>query len=32
MNNKTRHKTPSYWYKETSIDYIVHKTDFLKTV
>ena len=30
--HKTRYKRSSYWYKETSIDYIVHKTDFLKTV
>ena len=30
--HKTRHKKTSYWYKETSIDYIVHKTDFLKTI
>ena len=30
--DKTRDKKTSYWYKETSIDYIVHKTDFLKTV
>ena len=32
MNNKTRHKKTSYWYKETSIEYIVVRADLVSAV